>query len=316
MNAVIYFQKKNNSCKSAKTSNRISKTTNIFLVFFVCGIGLPQSSLAYSFLSAPTYSVFRNASDEVRETFSVSRDADLVFVQQGSSLFSVQDIKGKTGATIPIKITISPEITKSEQQIPKSAYVTLRGLPEDFKISTGLSTKKSWVVSLADLQHLSLISSSSYKGSFPLDITLYWGEAAPQTKTITVNIGEAAVAQADVVNSTASNVAASPSDDLEPKAAVSSVNEVEETRLLQRAQQLMNGGNVAAARMIYEALALRGSASGALAMGRSFDPASFKTIVVVGLKPDIEQARKWYEIAKKLGSNMAEERLTALNSTK
>lgn len=287
----------------------------VFSAIFVLGY-LPKQSFAFSAYSIMT-NVIQNNPYSLNSGLAAMQDTNLVLVQQVSSFFSVENISGKPGDTLPIKISLSPEITNSEQQIPKSAYATLRGIPEDFKLSSGLKTKKTWVVSLGDLQHLSLISISNYTGSFSFDITIHLGESAPQTQTIAVNISDIVADIGDAgVNKDLAQTGSSQSSEPEQTAAIPRLNEAEETHLLQRANQLLKDGNIAAARMIYEDLASRGSASAAFSMGRSFDPESFKTIIVVGLKPDIEQARKWYEMAQKLGSNGAAERLTALNAVK
>ena len=79
-----------------------------------------------------------------------------------------------------------------------------------------------------------------------------------------------------------------------------------------RAKTLLGSGDVSGARAIFETLALQGSAAGAMAMGETYDPVVLRTMVVKGLEPDPEKARKWYLKAEALGGPDARSRLNEL----
>lgn len=79
----------------------------------------------------------------------------------------------------------------------------------------------------------------------------------------------------------------------------------EEDQLLQRASALMKRGDVTGARLLFEHLALRGSALGAFALAQSFDPRHLNKIYVRGLTGDQKQADYWYRRAAELGGNVS-----------
>jgi TPR repeat protein len=55
-------------------------------------------------------------------------------------------------------------------------------------------------------------------------------------------------------------------------------------------------------------------AQGAVAAAGTYDPDELAKLSVVGLQPDVEAARKWYEKARELGAAEAGERLRRLGS--
>jgi TPR repeat protein len=76
--------------------------------------------------------------------------------------------------------------------------------------------------------------------------------------------------------------------------------------------ELLKQGNIQPARMLFKRAAEGGLAQAALALGGTYDPAELAKLKVVGLQPDVEQARKWYTRAQELGASEAAERLRAL----
>jgi TPR repeat protein len=82
--------------------------------------------------------------------------------------------------------------------------------------------------------------------------------------------------------------------------------------LLRRGQELLNTGDIASARLAFRRAANGGSAPAALALGGSYDPFVLAELGVLGLAPDIAQARAWYERASALGSSEAPRRLERL----
>jgi hypothetical protein len=56
-------------------------------------------------------------------------------------------------------------------------------------------------------------------------------------------------------------------------------------------------GNVVAARMFFTKAAQAGSVAGMRALAGTYDPAQLDQLKVIGMKPDVNAARKWYERA-------------------
>ncbi len=78
-----------------------------------------------------------------------------------------------------------------------------------------------------------------------------------------------------------------------------------------RGQVLLDGGDIASARLLFERAADAGLWEGALAMGSTFDTAELSRRRTVGVRPDHAEARRWYERARDLGGGTAVERYLA-----
>jgi hypothetical protein len=85
------------------------------------------------------------------------------------------------------------------------------------------------------------------------------------------------------------------------------VSGAEENKLMQRASDLMQRGDITGARLLFEHLARRGSAIGAFALAQSYDPKYLQKMYVRGLTPDQKQADFWYRKAAELGGTTAME---------
>ncbi len=82
--------------------------------------------------------------------------------------------------------------------------------------------------------------------------------------------------------------------------------------LLKRGKQLLADGDVAGARLVYARAAEEGSGAAALAVGATYDPLFHSEHAVIGIRPDVDQAAKWYERAAALGDSQAQRRLAKL----
>ena len=82
---------------------------------------------------------------------------------------------------------------------------------------------------------------------------------------------------------------------------------------VKKGHELMATGNVEAARMFYERAADAGLAQGAQALAATFDPDELaRRQVVGGLRPDPAAAKRWYERARELGADEADEPIRRL----
>lgn len=87
---------------------------------------------------------------------------------------------------------------------------------------------------------------------------------------------------------------------------------VEIAALLNRGNDLISSGDLAAARLVLRRAAEAGNAGAALALAGTYDPPMLQRLPVHGLSPDLTMARHWYEKAKELGSPDASQRLETL----
>lgn len=83
-------------------------------------------------------------------------------------------------------------------------------------------------------------------------------------------------------------------------------------KLITRGEKFLEAGDVSAARLVLERAAEAHDARAALALGSTYDPNVLGRMGVVGVQPDPERARQWYERAAEFGSGEANQRLTAL----
>jgi hypothetical protein len=81
---------------------------------------------------------------------------------------------------------------------------------------------------------------------------------------------------------------------------------------MRRGDAMMAIKDISAARKLYESAADAGSAAGATAVARTFDPDYLAKLGVVGLRPDPPAAAVWYRKAAVLGDRDAETRLRTL----
>ena len=83
-----------------------------------------------------------------------------------------------------------------------------------------------------------------------------------------------------------------------------------------KGQELLDRGQVYAARKLFERAAEIGLAQSAVALAATYDPDELAKMRVVGLPPDAVAARKWYEKARELGAPEAGDRLRRLGAAR
>jgi TPR repeat protein len=83
-------------------------------------------------------------------------------------------------------------------------------------------------------------------------------------------------------------------------------------RYLQRGQQELQDGNIAAARLLFRRASDSGLAAGTLALAATYDPVELSRLGAFSIQPDLAEARRWYEKALGLGAIEADARLKRL----
>src|SRR6185437_4082180 len=82
--------------------------------------------------------------------------------------------------------------------------------------------------------------------------------------------------------------------------------------LLEQGKQFIAVGDPVTARTVLQRVADADVAAGALALAETYAPAELAKHGVRGLRGDVDQARRWYERARALGSEEATQRLAQL----
>jgi hypothetical protein len=231
----------------------------------------------------------------------------LAQAQAQNLAFTAADVTGEPNTPIPLRIQLADNAGDDYR------FFKIKGLPDSFELSSGFPTKNAWLVAVKNVDGLQIIPPEEFLGDVTLQILLFKGKNdPPQARTVTVSIQPKG--QATDAAETSSVDATIPSVD--PQAQTerpSLVPKEEEDAAMDRASDLLEKADIAAARLIYESLTHKGSGRAAFAMGQTYDPVFLGRFVVEGLKPDIEQATKWYLRAAELGSSEARARLVALN---
>jgi hypothetical protein len=94
--------------------------------------------------------------------------------------------------------------------------------------------------------------------------------------------------------------------------SVAQVVSEEVAMLVKRGKDFLADGDIASARLLLRRAAEAGSAEGALTLGTTFDPTMILRLGAIGAKPDMAEARHWYQRAAELGSSAASQQLAGL----
>jgi hypothetical protein len=103
--------------------------------------------------------------------------------------------------------------------------------------------------------------------------------------------------------------AAPPEPAAPPAFSPPSLDREEIAALYKRGEQLIQQGDIAAARLMFTRAASVGDARSALALGASYDPDVLRKLGVVGVAADAALAREWYAKASGYGSREAAQRI-------
>lgn len=235
------------------------------------------------------------------------------FAQAGQNAFSVESAGNRADGAINLKISLSGGADRYR-------FLMIRGLPEGFRMSAGFPTREAWFVAMADIDQLQLLPSDGYAGDLNLQFMLFRrDDPAPERKIVAFRIEPQKLQTAAVPDIATEQATAALRTEPAPLPAVTparparQLSEEAESAEMERAEQFLANADIAAARLLYETLAMKGSARAAFAMGQTYDGRFLKNIHLQGLRPEPEEARKWYGLAIELGSTDAESWLAALN---
>lgn len=269
------------------------------------------------------------ASPRVFQT--VEHSASLLkLVQNNGSMLDVHNISNDESGPVSLDINVNLD------DISGYAFLMFRGVPEEFKFTNGFRVKKSWVVSLRDLEELQLVPPEGYVGQFELTVLLVrernetveshkmlvslgQGESTTYAKNTRTNNDDELLTSAIPIVVPEEKDVESPSLIGQPETGIDIpakllVSQDQEQKLLERAAKLVEVGEISSARLMFEHLAKKGSGLGAMALAQTYDPIYFQAMKTLGgISADVEKARKWYRIAAELGREEANTRLSVLS---
>lgn len=199
------------------------------------------------------------------------------------------------------------------QDLPKEIkFARFSPLSEEFSLSHGFRTKESWFVSAVDIPGLELILPKSASGVLALKVK-YYGRNSNE------HLNEPLVEHSLLIDLRDPRSQTNPASASLPRNAGPEVppagvrvSAKEEKTGLDQAYTLIKAGDVAAARLLFEDLAHKGSGAAARALAETYDPVYLKQMFRPGLQPNPETAKKWYQFAADLGDRESSIRLSGL----
>jgi hypothetical protein len=241
------------------------------------------------------------------------------------------------GIEIPAEIIVAPavvtqlpiRITRPEAATSQ-AMLMVRGLPPRVTLSEGRSFSSGvWAVPMANVGKIELAPAHGTSGKADLSIQLVTldGRILAEAKSSLYIIPpeltqKAPTGRGDATVMTVAPLAGRPRPAEPPLQAPASLGgapgltaaELDNARrLVQRGDSQMEEGKIAGARLFYRSAAETGYAPAALALGATYDARQLaRWRVVGGVQAEPDEARKWYEKARELGSAEAERRLQDL----
>jgi hypothetical protein len=241
-------------------------------------------------------------------------------------------LQAPAGQPVPLGLSLPEAATAAEISI------MVQGVPERATLTAGKRVGGStWIASGDKASTLALVTPEDFpSGPFEIKVTLVSSDgtiAYAHTLQVAVDASQASALPQDKLVSDGEARAprdpaptalaprdgtpwsAEPSrDDTSQNLTVSETNAKEtkittprrslapedESRLLKRGRSLLQRGDVAAARLLFEHVARHGSRSAMKALGDSYDAKHLSELGVVGINPDRRQAAYWYERAARV----------------
>jgi SH3 domain-containing protein len=219
------------------------------------------------------------------ETVLPKQDAELPPI----ALTVPSAITAEAGKPTPFAIALD-----STDTLPPRSIVTIGGLPEGTSFSAGRPYGDlEWSLRPDEIGDLRVTLPPTASGQRALSVELV-------------------AADGRMIASGATSLEITP----DPKAAVVPRADVTARidELLAHGRKMVEVGYVAGARSYFKRAADAGSAEAAFALGGTYDPMFMEQIGAHGIKPDVAQARIWYQRAKSLGDKDAAAQLTELDS--
>ena len=230
-------------------------------------------------------------------------------------------IQAQSAATTALPIQVSPA-----SRIPRQAFLRIRGLPPTVALSEGHSIAVgAWAVPLAALPRLRMDVPAGSEGKSEVTVLLVSvdGAVLNEAKTTLVVVPpKQGSAPPPAAMPQASLLRIQPEGPPVPLASVplgkgpqlAPADRDRALKMLQRGNELIGAKDFSAAQHFYKRAAEMGLPEAAVALARTFDPGELARIGAVGLQPNPEMARTWYEKARALGSAEADAFLLRLSA--
>jgi hypothetical protein len=197
-------------------------------------------------------------------------------------------IQAKAGEDVPFNIAIH-----SVEMLPARSIVAIRAIPPDATFSQGRRYGSSeWTLTPDEIGDLRLHLPKSLTSGTNMRLELMGADGT---------ILASATTRLDIAQ--------------DPRAAII-LRSDESDRvddLIKHGQKMVEVGYLAGARAYFKRAVEAGSGEAAVLLGATYDPAFLEKMGAQGIKPDLKEARSWYERAKQLGVADADAKLDELS---
>jgi hypothetical protein len=198
--------------------------------------------------------------------------------------------------------------------------LTVSGVPAGTTVSPGRQLKPGlWRIEAAQLGSVTIHPPPGFTGKMKLALELRRADGTiVDRQPVRLDWAGASTDQASgIVRPTGAATMMTPA-----KAAINQVehtpvtplNPHEISVLVNRGDEYLKAGQIAAARLVLQRAADAHDPRGTLMLGATYDPIVLERLGVLGLTANAETARIWYEKAKEFGSSEAPRRIDMLAS--
>lgn len=223
----------------------------------------------------------------------------------------------------PASQTILPIAVGPPGRLPANTFVRVRGLPSSVSLTEGHAIAPgSWAIPLVGLANLKAVVPAGVSGRSEIIIQLIGvdGTMFAEARAALVVGPSTIVAPPPPVEKKAAAplppaAVPPPAPLARPRPRAPQLPPQEQARaerFVAQGDRHLEQGNVGAARMFFQRAAEAGLALGAIRLAATFDPSELARLRTQGVRPDREEARRWYEKARELGAPEADERLARL----
>jgi hypothetical protein len=224
-----------------------------------------------------------------------------------------------------LTITVGPA-----GRLPANSFVRVRGLPSSVSLTEGHAIAPgSWAIPLVGLANLKAIVPAGVSGRSEIIVQLIGvdGTMFAESRAALVVGPSTIVAPPPPAEKKAAAAAPSPPPAATPPPAPAAVRadrarprapqlppeeQQRAERMVAQGDRHLEQGNIGAARLFFQRAAEAGLALAAIRLAATYDPSELARLHAQGVRPDREEARRWYEKARELGAPEAEERLARL----
>jgi hypothetical protein len=273
---------------------------------------VPAALIAFAavFLLSPARELTSPAvGPKVADGTSGASAADAFAKAQPSDALPAQRLVGKD-RQVPVNSPLSPGLSIAGPAA--GAIVEISGLAEEARLAAATPMGQgSWRIAAPDLAQVLVHPPQDFVGGMDAIVDLRLADGS---------IADSRVLRFEWIAATAEPPAGSdgrPQSASAPPPAEEhpALSLAEIAVLVKRGHEFLTAGDIAAARVVLRRAAEGGSHHAAFALGMSYDPAALKQAGVLGIAPDVAEARRWYRKAALLGSAEASRRLAELPQT-